>query len=104
MMTWDEAKQRKETDWEMWEDICLEDDADDDDDGDNDCDNAHDGDNWCSDSSSSSSCNGDDNSTNYKTKTNRRCHEKHYATTHACIVLNGWLWEHTGGWRNNTFG
>ena len=102
MMTWDEAKQRKETDWEMWEDICLEDDANHDDE----CDGDHDGDNRCCVSSSSPSCNGDDNSTNNKTKTNRRCHEKHDgdATTHASIVLNGWLWEHTGGWRNNTFG
>jgi len=29
--------------------------------------------------------------------------ENSHATTHACVALNSFLWEHTGGWRN-TFG
>jgi hypothetical protein len=48
----EEALQRKETEWEMWEEIEPDDEQ---------------------------------------------------ASTEAAVALNGWLWEHCGGWRN-TFG
>mmetsp|Transcript_11037 Transcript_11037/g.13053 ORF Transcript_11037/g.13053 Transcript_11037/m.13053 type:complete len:157 (-) Transcript_11037:61-531(-) len=51
-LTLEEAIRRKETEWEMWEDIDLSDGE---------------------------------------------------ASTEAAVALNGWLWDHCGGWRN-TFG